>query len=305
MLPREHLKILRVLSWRCLCQHKVVIYMKSVPSEAQKVVVATIRKVASNPLVPVPAWVVHEYRFSLIVGYDSIKLLVAVHVPVTFQVSLRLTSTHDSHGTNIATVIAENSLILRHLALVEGKGLDHVLVGGFSVTTVELSKRTVYTYTAFMIYLLLGVTPNDIIYGLSIDIEIANHAIAFRYYVAISAYIPIEKLTEPMVTFRVGSHAYLSRPFRHTTISGIDSAEAIPSKSRALVKIDEVVLPPLESLQHLALGLVCYMGNVYTRARRKIHVRVAALHHIHIAAVHLLELIENTSTRFQVAKVVT
>ena len=108
-----------------------------------------------------------------------------------------------------------------------------------------------------------------------------------------------------MVTFRVGSHAYLSRPFGHATVSGIDSAEAIPRESRTLVKIDEVVLPPFESLQHLALGLVCYMGNVYTRARREIHVRVAALHHIHIAAVHLLELIENTSTRLQVTKVVT
>ena len=108
-----------------------------------------------------------------------------------------------------------------------------------------------------------------------------------------------------MVSFRVRGHAYLSRPFCHTTVSGIDSAEAIPSESRTLVKIDEVVLPPFESLQHLALGLVCYVGNVYTRARRKINVRVAALHHIHIAAVHLLELIENTSTRLQVTKVVT
>ena len=156
-----------------------------------------------------------------------------------------------------------------------------------------------------MINLILGISPNDIIYGLSIDIEISNHAIAFGDDVTIRAYIPIEELAQPMVAFRVGSHAHLSRPFCHTTVSGIDSAEAIPSESRTLVEIDEVVLPPFESLQHLALGLVCYVGNVYTRARREIHVRVAALHHINIAAVHLLELIENTSTRFQVTKIVT
>ena len=156
-----------------------------------------------------------------------------------------------------------------------------------------------------MINLILGISPNNIIYGLAVYVEITNHAVAFGNDVAIRAYIPIEELAQPMIAFRVRGHAHLSRPFCHATVSGIDSAEAIPSKSRALVKIDEVVLPPFESLQHLALGLVCYVGNVYTRARRKINVRVAALHHIHIAAVHLLELIENTSTRLQVTKVVT
>ena len=156
-----------------------------------------------------------------------------------------------------------------------------------------------------MIYLLLGVTPNDIVYGLSIDVEIAHHTVAFGNDVAIRSDIPIEELTQPMVSFRVGCHPYLSRPFRHTTVSSIDSAETIPSESRALIEIDKVVLPSLESLQDLASRLVGYVGNVYARARRKIHMGVTALHHIHIAAVHLLELIENTSTRFQVTKVVT
>ena len=65
-----------------------------------------------------------------------------------------------------------------------------------------------------------------------------------------------------MVSFRVGGHSYLSRPFGHATVSGIDSAEAIPSESRTLVKIDEVVLPTFESLQYLALGLVCYVRPI-------------------------------------------
>lgn len=68
----------------------------------------------------------------------------------------------------------------------------------FSIDTVKYS---INSSTAMGINLLFAVTPNDIIYGFPVNKEVSDYSVAFGDYKAISTYIPINELPNPMISF--------------------------------------------------------------------------------------------------------
>ena len=62
--------------------------MESVPCQAQEIVIAGIRQVASDPFVIVHLRVVHEHLLGLVIPDDGIQLFVRVDIPIPFKVRL-------------------------------------------------------------------------------------------------------------------------------------------------------------------------------------------------------------------------
>ena len=108
-----------------------------------------------------------------------------------------------------------------------------------------------------------------------------------------------------MVSLRVGCHTNLTRPLCHTTVTRIHCGKTLPSESRTLVEVDEVILTTLESLQHFVLALVGDMRNINSCATWEVDMRVSAFNDGTTFAVDFLEFVKDTTTRLQVSEVVT